>query len=209
MNNLNDVLQLNFETELLNEINKVGLHRSFDEGQVIIHYNDEMSYLPLVVSGAIRVFRQDNEGHELLLYYLEPGDTCSTSISCCLKSSKSLIRAEAEKKTELIFIPVQLISEWIVKYERWRTFIFENYEFRFEELLSSIDQLAFMDLPKRTLTYLRNKVIANRSPNLKSTHQEIANELNTSRVVISRILKKLEQENKIKLTRSNIEVLDF
>jgi CRP/FNR family transcriptional regulator len=202
-------LDYQFEEALIEEIKKVGLSKSFSKNETIIDYHQSMIYMPLLLNGAIKIFRQNSEGDELILYYLEKGDTCSMSMSCCMGNRKSEIRAEAESDCELVLIPVEYMALWIQKYDSWRKFVFDSYQNRFNELLGSIDSLAFSDMYARIVKYLRDKVIATKSELIQSTHQEIANEMNTSRVVISRLLKRLEKENVIKISRSAIEVLDF
>ena len=131
------------------------------------------------------------------------------TMTCCLGNSKSEIRAVAERDTELIFVPVGKMNEWIKKYDSWRSFVFESYSNRLSEMLEAIDNLAFLNMHDRTYKFLIDKVKINKTTDVSNTHQEIANELHTSRVVISRILKQLEHEGKIKLHRNRIEVLDF
>jgi CRP/FNR family transcriptional regulator len=202
-------LDYQFEKTLIEEISKVGTFKSFKKNDTIIDYNQSLIYMPLLLEGSIKIFRQNNEGDELILYYLEKGDTCSMSMSCCMGSRKSEIRAEAESDCNLILVPVEYMALWIQKYDSWRKFVFDSYQGRFNELLTSIDSLAFTDMHGRIIKYLRDKVIATKSEIITSTHQEIANEMNTSRVVISRILKRLEKENIIMIKRNSIQVLEF
>ena len=163
--------------------------------------------MPLLISGAIKVLREDNDGDELLLYFLERGDTCAMTLSCCLGQTKSEIRAIAELDTKLVMIPIQKMEEWTGKYRTWRNFVFESYHNRLMEMLETIDNIAFMKMDERLLKYLNDKVVITKQHNLQITHQEIAYDLHTSRVVISRLLKSLEKLKKIKLHRNNIEVL--
>ena len=144
-----------------------------------------------------------------ILYYLEKGETCSMTMTCCLGHKKSEIRAIAETDAKLIMIPIQKMEEWSGKYKSWRNFVFESYNIRLNEMLEAIDALAFMNLEERLYKYLKDKVKILSSPNLSTTHQEIATELHTSRVVISRVLKSLEIQEKIKIHRNKIEVLQF
>lgn len=202
-------LDYQFEKTLIEEISMVGTFKSFTKNDTIIDYNQSLIYMPLLLEGSIKIFRQNSEGDELILYYLEKGDTCSMSMSCCMGSRKSEIRAEAESDCNLILVPVEYMALWIQKYDSWRKFVFDSYQGRFNELLTSIDSLAFTDMHGRIIKYLRDKVIATKSEIITSTHQEIANEMNTSRVVISRILKRLEKENIIMIKRNSIQVLEF
>jgi len=198
-----------FEDELINEIQKVGHKVNVTEGDVLIEYGQHITHMPLLLNGAIKILRQDKEGDELLLYFLESGDTCSMTMNCCIGKSKSEIRAVAEKDSLLFLIPVEYMSLWIKKYQSWISFVFESYNNRFNELLEAIDNLAFVNMHDRLYKYLKNKVMVNKSTMIEATHQDIAYDLNSSRVVISRLLKSLEKEGKIELSRNKLEVLEF
>ena len=195
-----------FEVELLREIEKAVILRSVKEGEIIMDINDYVSHMPLLLEGAIKILREDEDGNELLLYFLERGDTCALTLSCCLGQTRSQIRAVAERDTELIMIPIAKMEEWTATYKSWRNFVFESYHIRLSEMLETIDTLAFMNMDQRLLRYLQDKAKINQSEELQVTHQQIAYDLNTSRVVISRLLKKLEMESKISLQRNNIVV---
>ncbi len=197
-----------FEKALIEEINQVGTLREIPEGFMLIDFGQYIRSMPLLVSGAVKVFREDPEGNELLLYFLESGDTCAMTLNCCLGQTQSEIRAVAEMETKLIMIPIQKMEEWTGKYRTWRNFVFESYHNRLMELLESIDSIAFLRMDERLLKYLKEKVAINQSNILHTTHKEIAYDLHTSRVVISRLLKTLENNGAIKLHRNNIEVLD-
>jgi CRP/FNR family transcriptional regulator len=198
-----------FEKELLEEILEVGRETEVASGEILIDYGQNLKQFPLLIDGAIKILRQDKEGDELLLYFLERGDTCTMTLTCCLGQSKSEIRAIAEKDSVLIMIPIEKIGEWTRKYRSWMAFIFESYSHRFNEMLETIDSLAFTNLHDRLYRYLRDKVMVNKSTVLDITHQDIAYDLHTSRVVISRLLKSLEHAGKIKLSRNKLEILDF
>ena len=196
-----------FENELLEEINQVGTFKEIPQDFTVIEIGAYIKSMPLLISGAIKVLREDNDGDELLLYFLERGDTCAMTLSCCLGQTKSEIRAIAELDTKLVMIPIQKMEEWTGKYRTWRNFVFESYHNRLMEMLETIDNIAFMKMDERLLKYLNDKVVITKQHNLQITHQEIAYDLHTSRVVISRLLKSLEKLKKIKLHRNNIEVL--
>jgi CRP/FNR family transcriptional regulator len=198
-----------FKTELINEICENGQVKHFDAGEVIIEIGDTMQYMPLLIDGAIKVMREDDQGDDLLLYFLEKGDTCAMTLTCCIGNSSSEIRAEAEMDSVLVMVPVQKMSEWIGKYEDWKAFVLNSYNNRLTEMLESIDSLAFMNMHERIYKYLRDKVTVNKELELTVTHQEVANDLHTSRVVVSRILKSLEKEGKIAMHRNKISLLDF
>ena len=196
-----------FENDLIEEINQVGTFKEVPEGFTLIEIGEYIKSMPLLVEGAIKVLREDHDGDELLLYFLERGETCAMTLSCCMGQTKSEIRAIAEMDTKLIMIPIRKMEEWTGKYRSWRNFVFESYHNRLMEMLEAIDSIAFMKLDERLLKYLYEKVKVNNEDTVKTTHQEIAYELHTSRVVISRLLKNLEKLGKIKLHRNNIEVL--
>jgi CRP/FNR family transcriptional regulator len=196
-----------FEKALIEEINQVGTFREVPEGFLLIDFGQYIRSMPLLISGAIKIFREDPQGNELLLYFLEEGDTCAMTLNCCLGQTQSEIRAVAEMDTKLIMIPIQKMEEWTGKYRSWRNFVFESYHNRLMEMLESIDSIAFLRMDERLLKYLKEKVAVNHSAILHTTHKEIAYDLHTSRVVISRLLKTLENNGEIKLHRNNIEVL--
>ena len=198
-----------FEEELIQEIAQSGILKAAKEGEIIMDINDYITSMPLLLEGAIKILREDKEGNELLLYFLERGDTCALTLSCCLGQTKSEVRAVAERDTRFVMIPVSKIEEWTAKYKSWRNFVFESYHSRLTEMLETIDTLAFMNMDKRLLRYLQDKAKINQSEELQVTHQEVAYELNTSRVVVSRLLKKLEMEGRILLKRNTIMVRDL
>ena len=198
-----------FEDELIEEIVKVSHYDKIKSGELLIDIGDNMTHLPLLVSGAVKIIRPDKDGEEIVLYYLEPGDTCAISFVNCINKKKSIFRGIVEKDLEAIFLPIDFIDEWLAKYKSWRHFIIDSYHFRLLEMVESIDSLAFLKMNGRLLKYLTDKVKINKSSDLHITHQEIANDLNTSRVVITRILKELHEEKKIYSTRNKIRVLEY
>ena len=198
-----------FEEELLNEIDKVGSYKEFKADDYLIEIGDSIKSMPLLMKGAIKILREDDKGDELLLYFLERGDTCAMTLTCCLGNSKSKIRAVAETDGALIMIPIEKMEDWLTKYKTWRNFVFDSYNIRLNEMLEAIDTLAFMNLDERLYKYLTDKAKVLGKTEINNTHQEIAYEMHTSRVVISRLLKALELKGKIKLNRNNIEILQF
>ncbi len=198
-----------FEDALINEILQVGTFKEIPEGFKLMEIGHYVKAMPLLVSGAIKVYREDNDGNELLLYYLEKGDTCSMTLTCCMGDAKSEVRAVAETDAKLIMIPVQKMEEWTAKYKSWRNFVFESYHSRLNELLNTLDSIAFDKMDMRLVGYLKEKARINNGDIVQNTHQEIAYELHSSRVVISRLLKKLEQMGKIELHRNYIKLLQL
>ncbi len=198
-----------FEDALLEEINEVGVIKKVKEGEKLIEIGDYVRSMPLLISGAIKILREDDDGDELLLYFLERGDTCAMTLTCCLGQTKSEIRAIAELDTTLIMIPIQKMEEWTGKYKSWRNFVFQSYHARLTEMLETIDSIAFLKMDERLVKYLQNKQKVTNDPLINSTHQEIAYELHTSRVVVSRLLKKLESMGKIELYRNSIKIVSL
>ena len=206
---LNEYYKVVFEPELIDEIIEVGTYKRIRENELLLDIGDNFNRVPLMLTGAIKISRETVNGDEIVLYFLERGDTCTISFGSGLNSSKSKVRGVAEKPSEIIFIPVDKLEEWMVKFASWRSFVIDSYDIRLNEMLEAIDTLAFMKMDQRLYKYLTDKVKIMRSPTLNTTHQEIAIDLNTSRVVVSRLLKQLENEGKIKLYRNRIEVLEY
>jgi CRP/FNR family transcriptional regulator len=195
------------EEALLNEIEQVATVKEFSEGDVIIDFGDKILKMPLLLSGAIKILREDFDEGELLLYFIEKGDTCSMSMTCFIGDTKSEIKAVAETNGKVVMIPVMYMELWLGKYKSWRNYVFNSYNNRLKEMLNAIDSLAFMNMDERLINYLIEKSKINGSREINTTHQDIAYDLNTSRVVISRLLKALEKEGKIKLHRAHIEIV--
>ena len=198
-----------FEEALLDEIAKVAIYKEFKADDYLIEIGDYIKTMPLLLTGAIKILREDENGDELLLYFLERGDTCAMTLTCCMGQSKSRIRAIAETDGAMLMIPVEKMEDWLTKYKTWRNFVFDSYNVRLMEMLEAIDTLAFMNLDERLYKYLTDKAKVIGNTEINNTHQEIAYEMHTSRVVISRLLKALELQGKIKLHRNKIEILQF
>lgn len=204
---LNQIYGPLFEEALIEEIVQVALLKEFKEGDVIIDFGDYIKKMPLLLSGAIKILREDFDEGELLLYFIEKGDTCSMSMACCIGDTKSEIKAVAETDGQVVMIPVMYMELWLGKYKSWRNYVFASYNNRLKEMLTAIDNLAFMNMDERLINYLFDKAKINNSKEIHNTHQEIAYDLHTSRVVVSRLLKALENEGKIRLNRASIELL--
>jgi CRP/FNR family transcriptional regulator len=201
---LSDYYALIFEKELIDEIANIGTLRTIKNGELLIDIGDNMTHVPLILDGVVKIIREDKKGDEIALYFLERGDTCAISFVNCLNRSKSMFRGIAEKETEGVFIPVDKIDDWLKKYKSWRQFVIDSYHMRLIEMVESIDGLAFMKLDDRLYKFLTDKVKIMKDNVLVITHQEIADDINTSRVVVSRLLKVLENEGKIKIRRNRI-----
>ncbi|GAA0194038.1 Crp/Fnr family transcriptional regulator [Fulvivirga kasyanovii] len=196
-----------FENSLIDEILTVGRLKKVSKGASVIAPGSKATEIPLVIDGTIKVMRQDKDGSEIFLYYLEGGEACAMSITCCLENKKSEFSAVAEEDCILWMIPMGSLDAWIAKYPAFRKFVFTSYQKRFDEMLMAIDSMAFMKMDQRLYKYLLDKKQASGSFEIHKTHEQIARELNTSRVVISRLLKQLENEGKIEQYRNKIEIL--
>lgn len=209
---LRKALQENFpiisEPELIEEIMKVAYIHEMDEDDILIDINENIKNLPLLVEGSVKILREDENGNEVFLYYVDAGNTCAATLTCCMDSKRSNIRAIVEEKAVFLTIPYQYMDIWMGKYKSWREFILTTYSLRFEELLKAVDQLAFKKMDQRILNFLNEKSNLLNSKTIKISHQQIAYDLNTSREVVSRILKQMERENLVKINRGQLELLE-
>jgi CRP/FNR family transcriptional regulator len=196
-----------FDSKTVEEILRVGKYQEFLQGEEIIRPGQYIKAIPLILKGSVKIMREDNDGKELLLYYLGENDSCAMSLTCCLSLRKSEVKAIAEEKTEMLMIPVEYVEKWMEKYPIWKSFVFGTYQKRFEEMLNAIDSIAFKKMDERLLEYLERKKNALNTKELNITHEEIANDIGTSREVISRLLKQLERMGAVKLSRNKIELL--
>ncbi len=207
MNEASILENLGLEPALVEDILSIGRRKIVKKGSGIIQPGDRGEEIPFVLSGVLKVMRQDPSGNEILLYYLEGGETCAMSITCCLEGRNSDFKVVAEEDAVLWMIPMAYMDIWVQKYRSFRKFIFGAYQSRFEELLHTIDSVSFMKMDERLYKYLLDRKQASGSYVIEKTHEQIAQDLNTSRVVVSRLLKQLEKEEKIEQSRNRIEVL--
>lgn len=196
-----------FEEALIKEICLHGRLAKSKKDQLIIDIGDPIEHLPIVVSGNIKVMTEDNEGRELLLYYLEVGDSCAITMNCCSGNHKSKVRAISDGETEILFIPNHKLEEWMANFKGWRDYILEMYNNRMNEMLEAIDSLAFHNMEERLQKYLRDKVMVSGTTSIQTTHAQIANDLHSSRVVVSRLMKKLEMDGYIKAGRNRVDLV--
>lgn len=208
-NKLNERFAFLFEPALINDICQNGKLKDFKSNACIVDIGDQLDFMPLVVAGSIKVMVEDKEGDELLLYYLEVGDTCAVTLNCCTRKAKSTIRAIAESDVEVLFVPAEKMEEWMVTYKSWRNYILESYNSRLNEMVAAIDNLVFNSMEERLKKYLRDKAFVGKSASLNITHNDIANDLHSSRVVVSRLMKKLEQQGIIEQNRHHVLFLEF
>ena len=198
--------QYNFlEKELQQEIIQIGVLKTFLPNEVLIREGQFITSFPIVLKGLIRITRNNDDGNELLLYYLKQNEVCAMSLTCCMTNLTSTIKAVAEEKTEVIMLPVEMLDNWICKYPGWKQFVMQSFQNRFRELIDTVDSIAFLKLDERLVKYLTDRHKQSGVTELNETHQDLALRLNTSREVVSRLLKKLEKDGKIKQSRNFID----
>lgn len=189
----------------MEEILNVGTLKSIDTESLLISEGQFIKSFPLLLKGSIKITRLDNDGDELLLYYLNKGEVCTMSLTCCISHAKSNIKAIAIEDCEFISIPINFIDEWINKYPSWKRFIMDSYRLRFNELLNTIDSIAFMKMDERLELYFKNIYKTTGKKTFIGSHQEIANDLHSSREVVSRLLKQMEKKKKLILSRNKVD----
>ena len=194
------------EPELQEELLALGRQHDFREGEVIMDYGSHVRMLPLILSGTIKISRRADDGSELFLYYLGPGESCTMTFACCMSDKVSEIRAVAEEDTSLLGLPHQKLDEWM-RYKSWKNFVLQSYDTRMRELIQTIDQVAFSQLDARLLHYLEQRTAALGTRELSTTHQAIAADLNVSREAVSRLLKLLERQDKVSLGRNRVTLI--
>lgn len=199
-----DQLGFLLEESLLEEIYLNSQLKEFKLDDEIIHPGDELLSIPIVLEGSIKVSRENNAGEELLLYYIEGGDTCTMTLQCCTQKSLSEVRATCMENSIVLMIPREMMAVWMNKYKSWREFILQSYHTRMMEMMETIDAIAFMRLDERLLKYLKDQAKLLGTLELQHTHQQIADDLHSSRVVISRLLKQLEVNGVVRMMRNRI-----
>lgn len=195
-----------YEKSIKQAIAETGQVIEIPEGEILIDIGQYIKMMPLILSGSLKILREDNDGKELLLYHVHEGETCAMSITCCMGDAKSSVRAIAEENTKMIALPTRIMDEWSNQYPSWKHFIMRTYQKRFEELLHTIDSIAFQKLDDRLDRWLKEKTSKSENGTINITHQEIASELHSSREVISRLLKKMEHQGLLELGRNKIKM---
>lgn len=205
----NSVLSSEFTSspELVEKLYLNGNKKSYREGDIILDENSSIRFIPIVMKGMIKVIRTEEDGREILLYYIQAGESCIMSFLGGMHNEKSIVKAEVEEDTEILFLPVDKVSLFIKEYPEWLDYIFRLYHKRFEELLDIINAIAFKKVDERLLNLLIKKTEISQSKTIIITHEQLANELGTARVVVSRLLKQLEDTGKLKLGRNKIILL--
>ena len=201
-----DLKQQFTDAALMAGIEKYGRLKSIGKDDILLSAGDDMVFLPIVLNGVLRIVRQNDEGREIFLYHLYPGQTCAIAINCCQARTRSSVKAIAEEDTTVMLIPGNMVDDWY-KYPQWKNFINNTYTIRFAELLDVVDLIAFNNMDKQVLHYLQERARAAGTNALFITHQQIADELHTHREAISRLLRTMEQKNLLLLGRNTIELL--
>lgn len=196
------------DPRLLQEILDKGQVMELKEGKVLMEPGQFVKMVPLVIDGYIKIMRMDEEGKELFLYYLDRGETCALSLTCCSASKPSEIRAVVEQDSVIIGIPIQVHEQWTNEFKQWKDFVSNTYQSKFQEMLEALDAVAFKRMDERLMRYIVTRMKQAKANELHTTHQEIANELGTSREVVSRLLKQLEKKKWIELGRNVIYIRD-
>lgn len=196
-----------FEAELIEEIKKSAQEVRLKEGSVLLDIGQIVRVIPIVLSGTLKISRIDDEGHELFLYYIHPNESCAMTFTCCMEQHPSEIRAVADEDSIILTIPIVRMDQWMMRFPSWKSFIMKTIRSRFNELLIMIDQIAFQRLDERLVHYLKEKSRTSHSAVINLSHEQIAIDLASSREVISRLLKRLENEGKVLLYRNQIKLL--
>jgi len=196
------------DPKLLDRLLEKGQFSTFEPGKTLMEPGQFIKAVPLVLEGSIKIMRVDEDGKELFLYYLETGETCALSLTCCSAARPSEIKAVVEEKASLLFIPIQVHEQLVDEFKQWKDFVSTTYQHRFQEMLTVLDAVAFKRMDERLMNYIVTKMKQLKSNELHTTHQEIANELGTAREVISRLLKQLEKKKWIELGRNVIYIRD-
>lgn len=197
-----------FSHELITHIQQNAVIKSYKADSILMRSGEYIKNTILVTKGKIKIYREDEDGKEFFMYYLLPGQACAISMICATKNKKSEIMAKVVEDAEVIMLPLQLMDKWMSEHRSWYEFVIETYRSRFEEVLTVIDSIAFRSMDERLKFYLQRHSTTNQSPKIQMSHQQIAIDLSTSREVISRLLKKMEQHNLVKLHRNFIELLN-
>ncbi len=184
-----------------------GITKTFKEGDVILNENAYIRSIPIVKKGSLKVLRLDDEGKEILLYYIKPGETCIMSFLGGIHEDTSKIKVVAEEESEILLVPIDKVNLLIKEYPEWLDYIFRLYHKRFEELLEIVNAIAFKKIDQRILQLLNEKKKLTGSSEINITHQQLADELGTARVVVSRLLKQMETEGIVNLYRNKISLL--
>ncbi|MBL0032418.1 MAG: Crp/Fnr family transcriptional regulator [Bacteroidetes bacterium] len=205
---MTDLVEFKSTPEIREKLKKYGITKKFSEGDIILNENAYIKAIPIVINGSIKVMRTDEDGREILLYYIRPGESCIMSFLGGIHNDTSKVIAIAEEPTEILFIPIDKVNELIREYPEWLDYIFRLYHRRFEELLEVVNAVAFKKMDERLLAFIKKKSEMTNNKVINVTHEQLANELGTVRVVISRLLKQMEEEGLVELGRNKITLVN-
>jgi CRP/FNR family transcriptional regulator len=197
------------QTELIDWLTSQGVEKAFEAGTELMHVGSTVRYIPLVLSGSIKVSRQDAEGREIFLYYIRPGETCAMTLSACYKGESSRINAFTQEPSHLFLLPAHLVHEATRKFPAWQRFAFDSFGFRYEELLQTLESVVFQQLDQRLKRYLLEKGASMNTNRLQISQQQIADDLNASREIISRLIKQFETKGFLRHARGVIEIFSI
>lgn len=204
---LDNISQFQSSPELKERLYKNSIQKKFVAGDIILNENANIRSIPIVTKGIIRVMRTDEEDKEILLYYIKAGESCIMSFLGGMHHETSKVKAVAEEDTEILFLPMEKVTLFIKEYPEWLDYIFRLYHKRFEELLEVVNAVAFKKMDERLLNFIKMKCGHTNSKTLNVTHEQLANELGTARVVVSRLLKQMEDEGLVQLGRNKITLV--
>ena len=207
MNPLQEISEFKTSPELIAKLYEFGIQKNYAAGSIILNENAHIRSIPIVTKGVMKVIRLEDDGREILLYYIKAGESCIMSFLGGLHNETSKVKAEVEEDAEILFLPMEKVSLFIKDYPQWLDYIFRLYHKRFEELLEIVNAIAFKKVDERLLNLLHTKVEMTHSKTLAITHEQLANELGTARVVVSRLLKQLEETGQLQLGRNKIQLL--
>ncbi len=207
MNKTGEISGLRSSPELVEKLYKYGIRKNYEAGSIVLNENAHIRSIPIVIKGTLKVIRTEEDGREILLYYIKPGESCIMSFLGGMHHETSKVKAEVEEDAEILFLPIDKVSLFIREYPQWLDYIFRLYHKRFEELLEIVNAIAFKKVDERLLALLRKKSELIQSAAIQVTHEQLANELGTARVVVSRLLKQLEENGTVQLGRNKITLV--
>jgi len=207
MEELQQITEFKTSPELVEKLQQYSIHKTYEAGDIILNENAHIRSIPIVTKGTLKVIRTEEDGREILLYYIKTGESCIMSFLGGLHNETSKVKAEVEENAEILFLPMDKVSLFIKEYPQWLDYIFRLYHKRFEELLEIVNAIAFKKVDERMLALLNRKAELTGNKTLNITHEQLANELGTARVVVSRLLKQLEEIGKVKLGRNKITLV--
>ena len=207
MEELQQITEFKTSPELVENLQQYSIRKEYEAGSIILNENAHIRSIPIVTKGTLKVIRTEEDGREILLYYIKAGESCIMSFLGGLHNETSKVKAEVEDNAEILFLPIEKVSLFIKEYPQWLDYIFRLYHKRFEELLEIVNAIAFKKVDERMLVLLNKKTELTGNKTLNITHEQLANELGTARVVVSRLLKQLEEIGKVKLGRNKITLV--